>query len=109
MDLKWNGEIGPASIIGVVGSLSVLVSIGIVYGRMDTKLDNTTTVAVEAKASALMSQKAESDQSERLGRVETAVTFIVPTLQRIEAKLERPQVPFAGWPPTASQPTPNNR
>lgn len=109
MDLKWNGEIGPATIVGIVGSLSVLVTLGIVYGKMDSKLDTAATTATEAKTAALMNQHDTSSQAERLGKVETAVTFIVPTLQRIEAKLERPAVPFNGWPPTASQPSMPNR
>ena len=101
MDLKWNGEIGPASIIGIVGSLSVLVTLGVIYGRMDSKLDTASSTALEAKTATLINQKTTTDQAERLGRVETAVTFIVPTLQRIEARLEKPSL--SAWPPS---PTP---
>ena len=104
MDLRWNGEIGPASIVGVVGSLSVLISIGILWGAFTTKIDTTTAVVAEVVKQSATRDDHIAAQSERLGRVETSVGFIVPTLQRIESKLDRPVPPFAGWPP--SQPTP---
>ena len=106
MDLKWNGEIGPASIVGVIGSLSVLISIGILWGTFTTKIDTTTAVVAEVVKQSELRDDHVAAQSERLGRVETSVGFIVPTLQRIEAKLDRQVGPFTGWPPTASQPTP---
>ena len=102
MDLKWNGEIGPAAIIGLGGTLSVLVSLGIIYGKMDSKLDTAATTATEAKSAAIINQHDTAAQAERLGRVETAVTFLVPTIQRIEARLEKPA--FNGWPPATTAP-----
>ena len=107
MDLKWNGEVGPAAIIGFVGSLSVLVTLGIVYGKMDSKLDTAANNAAEAKTAVTLNQLNTSSQAERLGKVETAVTFIVPTLQRIEARLERPSFnTFGSTAPTIPLPTP---
>lgn len=104
MDLKWNGEIGPAAIIGFIGSLSVLVTVGMLYGKMDSKLDTTASTAAEAKVAITVAQQQASSQAERLGRVETAVNFIVPTLQRIEAKLEPPSPNWPPSPPAAAAP-----
>ena len=95
MKLEWDGKVGPASIIGVVGSLSVLVTLGVVWGQTTAKLDTVAAKAADAheatveiaKDSTKRDQRVAA-QSERLGKIETSVQFIVPTLQRIEAKLD---------------------
>lgn len=95
MQLEWDGKIGPAAIIGVVGSLSVLVSIGIAWGSMTGKIDAAGVHADDAKIAVKhLTETSEqrdrriSIQAERLGKIETAVQFIVPALQRIEQKLD---------------------
>lgn len=93
--MKWNGEIGPAAIIATVGSLGVLVTIGIAWGSMTSKIDQAAVHAVEAKTAAIDLTKDSgkrdsriSMQAERLGKIETSIQFIVPALQRIETKLD---------------------
>ena len=95
MNIQWEPKVGPAAIIGVVGSLSVLVSIGVVWGVSVTKLDVAAEKADEARKAALSLQEDSirrdqriATQSERIGKIETAVTFMVPTLQRIESKID---------------------
>lgn len=95
MDLKWNGDVGPASIIGVVGSLGVLVSIGIAWGSLNGKVDSAATRAAESKIAVEEVAKGTfkrderiSLQAERLGKIETSITFMAPAIQRIEAKLD---------------------
>lgn len=97
MGLKWNGEVGPSTIIGLLGSLSILVTVGVVWGSTTGKIDAAALEAKEAKAAAVevnkSSEKREvriSAQAERLGKIETAITFIVPALERIETKLTAP-------------------
>ncbi len=98
MQLEWDGKVGPASIVSLVGALAVLVSIGIVWGTATTRLDATAIKAEEAKAAAVKvaedSGKRDqrvAAQAERLGKIETSVGFIVPALQRIESKLDAKQ------------------
>lgn len=95
MALEWEGKVGPAAVVGVVGSLGVLVSLGIAWGSLKGDVQASATMAHEAKlaakeivdASARRDQRI-SQQAERLGKIETSVGFIVPSLQRIETKLE---------------------
>ena len=95
MNLEWDGKIGPAAIIGGLGSLGVLVTIGIAWGSMNGKIDSAAVRADEAKTAAQEVSKSSSFrdqriamQAERLGKIETSIQFIVPALQRIESKLD---------------------
>ena len=99
MQLEWDGKIGPASIVGIVGSLSVLVTLGIVWGKTTTKLEAVETRAIEAHTTITEVAKEASKrdqrvaaQAERLGKIETSIQFVVPALQRIEAKLDAPKL-----------------
>jgi hypothetical protein len=95
MKIAWDRKVGAAAVIGLVGSLSVLVSIGVAWGSMNGKIDAAAVKADAAKVAAeSISRSSEwrdkriNDQSERLGKIETSVQFIVPAIQRIEAKLD---------------------
>lgn len=95
MNLQWDPKVGPAAIIGMIGSLTALIAIGIAWGTTTTRLDMVITTANDAKLAAT-EIKHESDkrdsriasQAERLAKIESAVTFIVPTLQEIGRKLD---------------------
>ena len=87
--IQWDGTIGPASVIGLVGTISVIVSMGVMWGSTTTKLEST-----QASVHTLSQSSAHKDgliaaQGERLGRVETSVGFIVPAIQRIEAAIAK--------------------
>lgn len=93
--MRWNGEVGPAAVIGVLGSLSVLVSVGVVWGSTTSRIDAAATKAAEAKTAVeeVNRESVKRDQraglqNERLGKIETSIQFIVPALQRIESKLD---------------------
>lgn len=95
MNLQWDPKIGTAAVVGVIGSLSVLVMVGVTWGSMTSKIDIAAVIAAEAKTAALEVSRSGalrdirvSEQSERLGKIETSITFIVPSLARIEAKLD---------------------
>jgi ABC-type transporter Mla subunit MlaD len=49
MKLEWDAKIGPASIIGLIGSLTILVSLGVVWGTTTAKIDNTGATVQELK------------------------------------------------------------
>ena len=95
MKLEWDGKVGPASIVGVLGSLSVLVTLGIVWGQTTSKIDTVAVKATEAHAATVEIAKESTKrdariatQAERLGKIETSIQFMVPALQRIESKLD---------------------
>lgn len=95
MHLEWDPKIGPSAIIGIAGSLAVMVTIGIVWGSTVTRLDNVTQrvtnvemVAKDQKNEASESTSRIASQAERLAKIEAAVTFIVPALQEIGRKID---------------------
>jgi len=95
MKLEWDGHVGPATIVSVLGSLGVLVMMGMAWSSQAAKTDAAALIASEARTAAkeVADQSARRDirvsaQAERLGKIETSVSFIVPALQRIESKLD---------------------
>lgn len=95
MRLKWNGSYGPAAVIGLGGVVATIVSVGIAWGALNGKVDAAALRAAEAKTAAeelvkaaLWRDKRIAEQAERTSKIETAVQFIVPAIQRIEAKLD---------------------
>ena len=91
MQLQWEGKVGPSAVIGAIGSLGVLVTVGIAWGSLSTKVDGALEIraTVEQMNKHAVARDAKvGEQAERIGKIETAVGFIVPTLQRIETKLE---------------------
>lgn len=95
MSLKWDNKVGAAAIIGLSGSLSILVAIGIAWGSMNGKIDAAALEAKEAKSAAESVSKASdwrdkkvNDQAIDISSIKTTLTFLVPALVRIEAKLD---------------------
>lgn len=95
MNIQWDPRVGTAAVVALGGSLAVLVSIGIAWGSMNGKIDAAAVKADAAKVAAENVSHASEwrdkrigDQAERLGKIETSIQFIVPSLQRIEAKLD---------------------
>lgn len=89
MNLQWEPKIGPAIIITLTGSLSVLITIGVIYGISITKLENALIKAENAEKSVSLIKEHASFQNERLGKIETSIQFIIPAIQRIEAAVKR--------------------
>jgi hypothetical protein len=87
--IQWDGTIGPASLIGVIGSLSVLVSIGVMWGTMATKQESIQSTILGLERTARARDDHVSAQGERLGKVETSVTFISSAIQRIESAVAK--------------------
>lgn len=88
MQLEWDRKVGAAAIIGLIGSLAVLVTVGVSWGQMNSKIDMAAFRAEEAKKEVAESAKTVNEQSQRLGKIETAIQFIVPAIERIESKLD---------------------
>ena len=95
MKLELDNRIGAASFIGLGGFISTLVMIGIAWGSMSGKIDAAATKADAAKVAvdgvAKISEsrdKRVNDQAVDISAIKTSIGFIVPTLARIEAKLD---------------------
>lgn len=97
--VEWDNKFGPASVVGVVQIIALIAGLGAIYGAISAKLDAAATNAIEAKTAtvvtadkfakdAIKRDEKISSQSERIGKIETSIQFVVPTLQRIEAKLD---------------------
>ena len=98
MQLEWDGKVGPASIVSLLGALAVLITVGMMWQAQVSKTDAAKEAAAEAKA-AVVEQATKSNQrdavinnhSVALTRIETQMGFINPALQRIEMKLNAPK------------------
>ena len=91
MNFQWDPKIGPASIIGVVGSLGILVTVGIAWGSLSVRVDSINEIKASVEQMnrhAVNRDQKVAEQAERVGKIETSVGFIVPALARIEAKLD---------------------
>ena len=95
MNFQWDPKVGPAAIIGIIMGLGTLVTVGIAWGSLKSDVQTSVVMATDAKnAARQIAERTSSrdtkvaEQSERIGRIETAVTFMVPALQRIEQKLD---------------------
>lgn len=95
MNITWEKKIGPATVASLGGAVAMLVSIGVAWGALNAKIDAATVKADQAKTASedvvkttTWRDKKVGEQSERLSKIETAVQFIVPAIQRIERKLD---------------------
>jgi hypothetical protein len=95
MGLHWDGTIGPAFIVGVGGSLSVLVTIGWMWANQaaDTKAaakeaTDAKNAIVEADKRAEKRDAVINDHSVTLGKIVTQLNYVGPQLDRIEKKLD---------------------
>ena len=95
MNLEWDGKVGPASIIGVLGFAGTIATIWFgLKADVSTALNNST----EAKAALtrVYEKSAERDKiigdhSVSLGQIQTQLGYMTPALQRIEQKLDARQ------------------
>jgi hypothetical protein len=87
--IQWDGTIGPASIVGVIGSLSVLVSVGVMWGTMATKQESIQSTVLGLERTARNRDEHVSAQGERLGKVETSVSYISSAISRIESAVAK--------------------
>ena len=91
MNFQWDPKIGPATVVGTVGSLGVLVAVGVAWGSLTAKVDSVTEVKAtieQMNRHAVNRDQKVAEQAERVGKIETSVGFIIPALARIEAKLD---------------------
>jgi len=83
MALEFDTKIGPASILGIVQLIALLLGGAVVWTQLNDKvaatgekLDGVKTAVVSLRGDLKASQSDRAAQSERLGRVETALNFI---------------------------------
>ncbi len=100
--MEWDNKIGTASVVGVVQLIALIAGLGALYGTLSGKLDAAATNAIEAKtattqtADKIAHESVRRDekiasQAERIGKIETSIQFVVPAIQRIEAKIDAKQ------------------
>ena len=101
MKIEWEGKLGPAFLTGISQIIVMLVGGAIVWTQLQDKVEITSknvesvrTAVGNLKTSLAASQTDRAAQSERLGRVETAISYISGQIQRVEAR-------FDGSTPTA--------
>lgn len=88
MQLQWNGQVGPATIVSLVGSLGVLVALGIAWGTITTKQENSGTKLDGIQSKVDQHDKTISSITAHVVKAETQLNMVLPTLQRIEQKLD---------------------
>ncbi len=93
--MKWNNEIGWATVVGIFSFLGVLVAVGIAWGSLQGDVKASTSAAAEAKATiaeqtkhAILRDKTINEHSVTLGEIKTTLGYIGPAMQRIESKLD---------------------
>ena len=95
--VQWDMKIGPASIIGVIQIIGMIAGLGVLYGTMSGQITTAATNAIEAKAAIKDAEKKSekrdekvATQSEKIGKIETAVQYMGVQLQRIESAVAKP-------------------
>ena len=81
---QWDNKVGMAAI----GSLSILIAGGVAWGSIRTQTDALLNAVANIKRESSSRDAHMQSQETRLSKVETSVQFIVPAIQRIEAKLD---------------------
>jgi len=114
MGIQWDGRIGMAAVLGVIGPIVTTVTViwvaSGVYTKIIDKIDAQGSKIEEvAKGSDTRFQSvysafsntrdAQQQADQRLSRVETAISYISSQVQRVEAKLD-------GGPPAPALPPP---
>jgi hypothetical protein len=102
MKIEWNGQIGPAAILGIIGPIVTTVTViwmaSGVYTKIVDRIDAQGTKIEEvAKGSdqrfetvhnaLARTQTEQSNSDQRMGRVETALVYVSQQVQRVEARL----------------------
>ena len=84
----FNWQIGPATIAVVLSFLGSVYYFGGQQAETKATLQDIRSVIQEVQRSDAQKARAIADQDTRVGRVETAVTFITSAVSRIENKLD---------------------
>jgi hypothetical protein len=95
MNLQWDPKIGPAAFISFGGALAVLITLGVAWGTITTKLDHvlSANIATDHTINTVQRDNLKRDekiatQSAQISGIQSTVNFIVPSLQRIEQRIE---------------------
>ena len=87
--MQWEGKFGPASLLAVAQLLALVV--GMVYGY--AKLENTAANTAETTSvlrDIIGKQRARTDAiSDRMIKVETTLTNVATTVDRLDTKLDK--------------------
>ena len=93
--LEWDGKVGPATIVGIGGSLSILVSLGWMWANQGADTKAAAKDAFDAKTAVVAANKAAekrdviiNDHSVTLAKIVTQLGYVTPALERIENKID---------------------
>ena len=108
LQFQWNGQIGPAAIIGIGQLIALCVGGAVVWTQLTDKVDGIDSkVGYVQKAVGTLhtelatSQVDRASQSERLGRVEVAIGFVTEQIRNFQARFDsagHPTAPATGHP-----------
>ena len=89
MKVEWTSQIGPASVLAIVQIVAVAVGGVAAWVNLSNKVDYTSATLVTTAKESRARDKTVAEHTERLGKIDTSLGFIVPSIQRIESKLDR--------------------
>lgn len=85
---RWEPKFGPAFITGIIQIAAMLVGGGIVWTNLQNSVNTANASISELKIANGFNTDAINRHDNRLTKAETAIDFIVPSLKRIEDKLD---------------------
>ncbi len=83
--LQWDGKVGPATLIGVIQLLIIVIGGIVTVAQIQNGVQNTKESVTELKNVVTTLQSAQSANSERTIKLEAAVTYIQDAVKRLES------------------------
>lgn len=114
MKVEWDSKIGPASVVGALGiAIQVIVVVWMgssIYTKLTDKIENQGIKIDEidkgsrqrfasVRTALATYQTNESAAGERVGRLETALSYVSEQIRRVEARLDGATPPAPALPP----------
>ena len=79
-----------AAIVGCISICVTLISSGVLYGNLVSSVGQTAVIVNDIQARNIKRDEMAALQANQLARIETTLTLIAPSLQRIESKIPAP-------------------
>jgi uncharacterized protein HemX len=86
--MQWDSKVGPATIVGAIQLLIVLIGGIFVFAQVQNNTENSKLAVAELKNVVNSIQMAQSINAERVGKLETSIGFIANSVQRLEQKID---------------------
>lgn len=85
---KWRGEIGPAFIVLLFQTVGAIIAITMIYSSLTNTVSNTKDTADKLQVIVSKVQEKNSEQANRLTRVETTVDDIKAGVSKLSDKID---------------------